>query len=387
MASVEKRSKNTFRIGVVIGYKTDGTPIRERKTIKAANKTEARRIANKFEAEVLSGKYIKPDKTKLNDFYNDWLNKYAKYEYSPDTLQDYINILKARILPKYGDTALSDISVMHVVNFMDDLRKDGQRLDGKKGKLSDSTIRNCYKAFNSILDCAATWKLIPENPAKSVKPPNASKKVKLEYSSDLIFSIIEAINKEPAEKQALFWTTFITGCRQGEVVALEDKHVLEDKKAIYFEQSITEVVGEGLKIKQIKNGIEGVASIPDELLVILQKLIKSKRKDMMRLRDRWYMDDRIFIFSNEFGKPLRPDSVSQWWSRFIKRNKLEKVRFHDLRHLSVTFLIGKNVPIKSISERARHSRIGTTMDLYGHHILEVDQVAAEHFSEFFREKA
>ena len=276
---------------------------------------------------------------------------------------------------------------MHVVNFMDDLKKDGQRLDGKKGKLSDSTLRNCYKAFNSILDCAATWRLIPENPAKSVKPPNASKKVKLEYSSELIFSIIEAINKEPIEKQALFWTTFITGCRQGEVVALEDKHVLEDKKAIYFEQSITEVVGEGLKIKQIKNGIEGAASIPDELLVILQKLIKSKRKDMMRLRDRWYMDDRIFIFSNEFGKPLRPDSVSQWWSRFIKRNKLEKVRFHDLRHLSVTFLIGKNVPIKSISERARHSRIGTTMDLYGHHILEVDQVAAEHFSEFFREKA
>jgi integrase len=66
---------------------------------------------------------------------------------------------------------------------------------------------------------------------------------------------------------------------------------------------------------------------------------------------------------------------------------LEPIRFNDLRHFSVTFLIGKNMSIKSLSSRARHSRIGTTMDTYGHNIIEVDQIAAAHFSEFCREKA
>jgi hypothetical protein len=35
---------------------------------------------------------------------------------------------------------LSDIKPIHVVNFIDDLKKDGRRLDGKEGKLSDPTI-------------------------------------------------------------------------------------------------------------------------------------------------------------------------------------------------------------------------------------------------------
>jgi len=86
------------------------------------------------------------------------------------------------------------------------------------------------------------------------------------------------------------------------------------------------------------------------------------------------------------GNYIRPDSISQWWARFINRNNLEKVRFHDLRHMSITFLIEKNVPMKSISDRARHSRIGTTMDIYGHNIVDVDRAAADHFNEFFAKK-
>jgi len=37
LASIEKRGKNSYRLTVVIGFEEDGTPIRERKTIKANN--------------------------------------------------------------------------------------------------------------------------------------------------------------------------------------------------------------------------------------------------------------------------------------------------------------------------------------------------------------
>jgi hypothetical protein len=55
-------------------------------------------------------------------------------------------------------------------------------------------------------------------------------------------------------------------------------HVLSDRNAIYFEQAITEVVGEGLQIKEIKNGIEGSASVPKELILMLEKIIRRKGK-------------------------------------------------------------------------------------------------------------
>ncbi|MEH7354028.1 N-terminal phage integrase SAM-like domain-containing protein [Neobacillus drentensis] len=84
----------------------------------------------------------------LNLFFNDWLEKYANDEQnlSPDTRQNYVNILKKRILPKYGHMKLTDIKTIHIVNFVNDLKKDGKRLDGKKGPLSPSSIANCYRA-------------------------------------------------------------------------------------------------------------------------------------------------------------------------------------------------------------------------------------------------
>lgn len=386
MGSIEHRGKNSYRLSVVVGYDEKGYPIRERKTIKVKNKTEAQEQLVLFKAEVLTGIYKKPQQLTLRQFYDDWY-KYAVNEYEPDTLRDYVNIINARVLPKYGNMKLSYIEPIHVVKFLDDLRKDGRRLDGKEGKLSDSTIRNVYKAFNSIMACAEKWKLIKENPVASVEIPKVTpNKIRLNYSLEKIFQLINCIKKEPLEKQVIFWIAFVTSARQGEIAALEERHILTDKHAIRFEQSFTEVKGKGLQLKSIKNHLEGTAAIPEELTEMIGKLLKKKRKEKLLCRDKYLYPDTIFLFCNEFGKPMRPDSISQWWSRFIKRNKLEKIRFHDLRHLSITFLIGQNVPIKSISERARHSKIGTTMDIYGHAIEEIDRIAADKFKQFFQWK-
>ncbi len=102
----------------------------------------------------------------LNTFYNEWIEKYANDSLTPDTRQNYINILQKRILPKYGH-----MKAIHIVNFMNDFKKDGKRLDGKEGPLSPSSIANCYRAFNNVLSRATEWKLIKENPAKDIKPP------------------------------------------------------------------------------------------------------------------------------------------------------------------------------------------------------------------------
>jgi integrase len=63
------------------------------------------------------------------------------------------------------------------------------------------------------------------------------------------------------------------------------------------------------------------------------------------------MGRSFFIFGNEFGKPLRPDSISQWWRRFLEKNKIKKISFHDLRHSSATLLINEGVHAKVISGR------------------------------------
>ncbi|BFT73129.1 tyrosine-type recombinase/integrase [Paenibacillus sp. P36] len=84
------------------------------------------------------------------------------------------------------------------------------------------------------------------------------------------------------------------------------------------------------------------------------------------------------------GIPYYPKTLSDKWGDFIKRNpKLKYIRFHDLRHTSATLLINQGVHPKIISSRLGHSKIATTMDVYGHAIQSADFTAASKFDSFF----
>ncbi|MEC1400682.1 tyrosine-type recombinase/integrase [Peribacillus simplex] len=52
------------------------------------------------------------------------------------------------------------------------------------------------------------------------------------------------------------------------------------------------------------------------------------------------------LFTSWNGKPMHPSNVTTWWRRFIKRNNVRYIRFHDFRHTSATLLINKGVHAK-----------------------------------------
>jgi integrase len=387
MANVEKRGKNSFRLNVITGYDSDGIPIRERKTVKAKNKTEAKLMLSEFETEINQGKYIKTSTITLSKFFEDWKEKYANDALTPDTLQNYVDILKNRILPIYGHMKLSDIQTIHVINFMNDLKKDGKRLDGKEGSLSESTMANCFRAFDNIMSRAAEWKLIKENPAAAVKQPKVKMKKTEVYSADEINVLLLLLEKYPFHWRVLVLLAISTGAREGEIAGLEWKHINFEKGTVLIEQSITDATGVGVKVKATKNGRSRIVSLPLPLLQMLKKLKFQRTNERLLIGDRWEWKEHFFIFANEFGKPIRPDSISQWWSRFIKKNKIKKIRFHDLRHTSATLLINEGVHAKVISERLGHADISTTMNIYGHVLSEADQAAASHFDTFFQKQS
>ena len=63
---------------------------------------------------------------------------------------------------------------------------------------------------------------------------------------------------------------------------------------------------------------------------------------------------------------MRPDSVTQAFSRIAGKAGLGGVRLHDLRHTHATLLMNLNVHPKVVSERLRHSSTRLTMDTYAH---------------------
>jgi len=57
------------------------------------------------------------------------------------------------------------------------------------------------------------------------------------------------------------------------------------------------------------------------------------------------------------------------------------IRFHGLRHTSVTLLLSANVPVMVVSQRVGHARASMTLDVYGHAMPDQQQGAADRMSE------
>ncbi|WP_407702987.1 tyrosine-type recombinase/integrase [Virgibacillus tibetensis] len=63
------------------------------------------------------------------------------------------------------------------------------------------------------------------------------------------------------------------------------------------------------------------------------------------------------------------------------------MRFHDLRHSSLTYLSYKGLRAKAVQERAGHARFSTTHDLYGHFLEDEDNEAVSYLDELFNKPA
>lgn len=64
------------------------------------------------------------------------------------------------------------------------------------------------------------------------------------------------------------------------------------------------------------------------------------------------------------GKLIKPNYISQTFPKFLKKNNLRNIRFHDIRATVVTLIWEKTGDIKKAQIIARHSNIDITADIY-----------------------
>lgn len=391
MGYVQKISKNKFKLIADLGYRGNRR-IRKTKNVEAKSEKEAMRQLILFEEEMKQNKdvyFSDIESITLNHLFPRWKDNYAKQHYSARSFHDNCTHLEKRILPIFGDIKLKDIKKVDVVFFVGDLQKKKRRLDGKESELAPSTIHNIYKAFASIMNVAVEWNLIEENPCKNIKLPKLKYEEGKAYSEEQVKLLFERLNnRETAEKRLLVELAVVSAARQGELVAIEEKHLNVENNTLLIEQALVNLTGDGIIVKETKGKRKRVVTIPSNIMNDLVTLAAVKKYQLEEAGDERVWEGHTFLFSNEFGKPYRPDSISQWWDRFMKKNPdLPRIRFHDLRHTSATLLIHAGEHPKVIQSRLGHSNITTTMNTYGHLLQETDQRASSHFEKLFDENS
>ena len=76
--------------------------------------------------------------------------------------------------------------------------------------------------------------------------------------------------------------------------------------------------------------------------------------------------DPGLVFAQEDGSPLVPLIFTQRFQKAGRDAGLPQIRFHDLRHGHVTYLMQAGVPLPAIAQRVGHSSVAVTGDIYSH---------------------
>jgi len=73
------------------------------------------------------------------------------------------------------------------------------------------------------------------------------------------------------------------------------------------------------------------------------------------------------IFPNEAGKPINHNHmVNRQVNPALKATKIERIRFHDLRHTYASLMIDQGKNIKYIQSQLGHSSPTVTLYVYAH---------------------
>lgn len=100
-----------------------------------------------------------------------------------------------------------------------------------------------------------------------------------------------------------------------------------------------------------------------------------------KLGDAW-LDKDGRVFTGDDGAPLFPDSITAWFTKFIKRTGMPKVTVHSLRHTYASIMIADGMPLVVVSHQLGHAQASTTANIYAHVIASAEARAAQTFDRF-----
>jgi integrase len=78
----------------------------------------------------------------------------------------------------------------------------------------------------------------------------------------------------------------------------------------------------------------------------------------------WHDGD--FVFTSSSGRPFDGRNVVRMFRQVLRKARLPRMRFHDLRHSCASLLLAQGVSPRVVMETLGHSRISVTMDTYTH---------------------
>lgn len=299
--------------------------------------------------------------------------------------------LTTRIYPAIGHIKLKDLRADHLNDLYTKLGKDGQN-KRTGGGLSPKTILEHHRLISTVLEQALKEGLVPFNVAGRATLPKTEKKEVNYFQPEQIAEIRDCLDREvEAEPSRIKWKAIlhlflITGARRGEILGLKWDRVDFDKNRIFICNNILYSPDRGIYEDTPKTSTSTrYITLPADTMRLLRQYKLWQAAERLRLGE--YYQNNGYVFSQDNGKPMHPDSVTDWMNKFSKRNNLPHINPHAFRHTMASMLYFNGVDSVSISKRLGHAQVSTTANIYAHVMEEADQRNADILTAVFLKQA
>lgn len=321
--------------------------------------------------QVDEGTFIDPHKMTLADWLRQWLDTEAVHNVSPTTLRGYRYMADKHVIPALGKIPLLKLKPVHIQDYY--WRKLNEGRHRGTGGLSPQSVRHHDRLLNVALKRARALGLIARNPIEDVTAPRVD-----EREIEILSDDEAAVLLRAAEGTRLYGPVLLawaTGVRRGELLALRWADIDLKRASMTIRQSL-EQTKNGLRLKGPKTKrSRRVITLPSMAVEMLRDHKRHQAEERIALG--LGRNENDIVFTDIEGGLWAPDRLSGQFTRLVRRAKLRPIGFHGLRHTHITNLLRSGVHPKIASERAGHSSVATTLDIYSHAVESLQEDAAQ----------
>lgn len=299
-------------------------------------KAEADRWLASMVTDKAQGRWVDPraGKVPLRAFARDWIR--AKAALAPKTYELYDYLLERLILPPLGEVELSELTPARVRAWRASLLR--------AGRPGPSTIAKAYRLLSAMMTTAVVDNLVVRNPCVE-KGAGVERSPEMRVATpEEVAAIAAAI--EPRYR-ALVLTAAYAGCRWGELAGLRQRNLDLLHRKLSVTEQVVELRGGELLLRDPKSAAgRRVVHLPTGLVVELRAHLST------------YVlpDPNGLVFTTARGAPLRQNNFrSRHWYPAVRGAGVEKLRFHDLRHVAGTLATVSGATIREVQARLGHA--------------------------------
>ncbi|HHS7838940.1 TPA: tyrosine-type recombinase/integrase [Streptococcus pyogenes] len=363
----EYKKKNgtiTYRTSVYLGV-DQVTGKKARTTITASTKKgvkiKARDALNNF---AMNGYTVKekPTVTTYKELTALWWESY-KNTIKPNSRQSMEGIVRLHILPAFGDCKLSKLTTPVIQQQVNKWANNANK--GIKGAYANYSFLNNIN--RRILQYGVTMQVIEHNPARDViiprKQNNKEHKVKFFSNQELkqFLNYLDDLDLSSYENffdYVLYKTLLATGCRIGEVLALEWSDIDLKKGTIKVSKTLNRY--QETNTPKSKAGLRDIEI--DRATVLLLKQYKNRQQVLS-----WDLGrSETIVFTPFTTKYAYACLLRKRLQKHFKAAGVPDISFHGFRHTHATIMLYAGIEAKDLQYRLGHSNISMTLNTYVH---------------------